>query len=884
MPDVLAEYQSYVASLTPTHKAEFDAMFASELAKVKAGLWQPDPRNGPQCAAYYSQADLLLFGGAAGAGKTSLVIGLACTQHQRSVIFRSKAVDMRGVEEELLNIMGRDGWNGQEKIFRRGKRVIELGHLEKPGSEKGWQGRPHDLICVGRGTKVLMADQSFRPIEELKVGNLVETLEGPRRISKTFPSRWKQTVKISANGVSQIQGSTHRLLTSEGWVCHGKFFSFPPFSAFSSKEFPFLHKGALSCVPTYGRLFYNLGDFWFRLKQIAAQWLILPLSVHPFGWEIFAYAGQEYEENDSSRIGGSIQLSPLPLLLNAPQAQQLAGLLSDGAEHIASHSCAACDVCDVPKRSSLRDYLARYLFGIHLYGEHIREAQDRETVREGGRLYLHRSAGVGRPIPKSSAMDAQDRIPRYSRHIRVYDHPYRKEKRSIAAGEAMLSPWSVAPSGVREVFDIQVEDVNHYITEGGFVNSNCFDEGAQLARAKVQFVLGWLRSTDPQQRRRAIIASNPPTGGEGEWLMEWFAPWLDPKFPNPALPGELRWCATAPNREGTTIWLPDNRPIIFVNAKDHRYATVEEIEANGRDVIVPKTRTFIPGHLDDNPYLRDTGYRAQLQALPEPLRSQLLHGDFLAGREDHEWQVIPTSWVKDAQLRWTERPPDNALMSAMGVDVAQGGADQTVIAPRHGWWYAPLIVKDGAETPNPSDVAALVIMTRRNKAAIVLDIGGGYGGGVRERLEENQIDVRAYLGGEGSGQRALGSDMPFKNKRAESYWRFREALDPDQLNGAKIALPPDALLLADLTAVRWDKRAAQRGEIQIEDKEELKKPERLGRSPDRGDAVVMAWAEGEKAIISALKKANRNQIPIAKKPPGIDMRTERGTGWMAGGR
>jgi len=221
-------------------------------------------------------------------------------------------------------------------------------------------------------------------------------------------------------------------------------------------------------------------------------------------------------------------------------------------------------------------------------------------------------------------------------------------------------------------------------------------------------------------------------------------------------------------------------------------------------------------------------------------------------------------------------------MSAMGVDVAQGGSDQTVLAPRHGWWYAPLIVREGSETPNPSDVAALVVTTRRNKAAIVLDIGGGYGGGVRERLEENQIEVRAFLGGEGSGQRALGSDMPFRNKRAESYWRFREALDPDQLNGAQIALPPDPLLLADLTAVRWDKRAAQRGEILIEDKEALKKPERLGRSPDRGDAVVMAWSEGEKAIISAMKKANRQLGSASRKSPAADMPTERGTGWMGG--
>ena len=51
--------------------------------------------------------------------------------------------------------------------------------------------------------------------------------------------------------------------------------------------------------------------------------------------------------------------------------------------------------------------------------------------------------------------------------------------------------------------------------------------------------------------------------------------------------------------------------------------------------------TFIPARLSDNRFLRDTNYRAQLMALPEPLRSKLLEGDFLAGREDAANQVIP---------------------------------------------------------------------------------------------------------------------------------------------------------------------------------------------------------------------------------------------------
>ena len=56
---------AYIAGLTPQSKREFDMLLAAELT----AKWLPDPRNEPQLNAYYSEAELLLFGGAAGGGK-----------------------------------------------------------------------------------------------------------------------------------------------------------------------------------------------------------------------------------------------------------------------------------------------------------------------------------------------------------------------------------------------------------------------------------------------------------------------------------------------------------------------------------------------------------------------------------------------------------------------------------------------------------------------------------------------------------------------------------------------------------------------------------------------------------------------------------------------
>jgi len=72
------------------------------------------------------------------------------------VIFRRQSVDLRGIEDRIIELVGRDGWNGADKILRRDGRILELGHLEKPGAELSWQGRPHDFIGFDEGARFVM--------------------------------------------------------------------------------------------------------------------------------------------------------------------------------------------------------------------------------------------------------------------------------------------------------------------------------------------------------------------------------------------------------------------------------------------------------------------------------------------------------------------------------------------------------------------------------------------------------------------------------------------------------------------------------------------------------------------------------------------------------
>lgn len=367
-----------------------------------------------------------------------------------------------------------------------------------------------------------------------------------------------------------------------------------------------------------------------------------------------------------------------------------------------------------------------------------------------------------------------------------------------------------------------------------------FDEGAQLTAYKVNFVLGWLRSASGK-RCRAVIASNPPIGGEGQWLNEWFAPWLDPAFADPAMPGELRWAVTVGDRsEIRTVWVDG----------PGRH-TIDGVEYDAL------SRSFIPSKLDDNLYLKDTNYRAQINAMPEPLRSQLLHGDFMAGREDDPYQVIPTEWLLLAHDRWRKNEgKERGKMLCLGVDVAQGGADETVLAPLHGHRVEKLVREKGKNTPDGPSVALMVLNTRRDDCLITIDLTGGWGGSARDHLKtHHKIGTEAFVASEGSSGKTADGKLEFLNMRAESWWRLREALDPT--NDPVIEIPPDQRLQAQLTAPKWKLRGVK---IQVEAKDEIKK--RLGSSTDDADAVIMAWFFRERAAMAKFVLPKRRPIPV----------------------
>lgn len=376
-----------------------------------------------------------------------------------------------------------------------------------------------------------------------------------------------------------------------------------------------------------------------------------------------------------------------------------------------------------------------------------------------------------------------------------------------------------------------------------------FDEAAQLNELKVEFVMRWLRSTTPGQRKRVLFATNPPVpeirdgvlvdNGVGDWLMRWFAPWLDERFSLPAKSGEIRYCYM--RREGdrlATVWVPG--PGAYNPETSELVPNATPDDLNSGRVAVARSRTFIRSLLKDNIFLRDTGYAERMSGTPEPLRSMLLLGDFTVRGEDHPMQVIPTQWVLAAQARWEERQLDPMLkrlvMLVLFGDVAQGGADTSVLAPLYTTdYFGELTTVPGHKTPDGVSMGQLVLGARRHGAVVGLDGTGGWAGATQQYLRDNhRIEAEMVVSSHGSTTWTKDMRFRYANIRTEQWWEFREALDPQ--NQYDICLPPDVRLRAQLTAPHWEPRGKL---MYIESKEDLRK--RIGSSTDEADAVIGAW-------------------------------------------
>lgn len=756
---------------------------------------------------------------------SALLVGMALTAHLRSLIMRPQYTELTDLIDKMIKFYGtRDGFSGSSPPSMKTKdgRFIQFGACANPGDEFNWQGQEHDLKCVGRDTPVLMADGSYKAIQDVVVGDMVQTLNGARKVTRVLPVRHDEAVSVTINGVTQVQSMTHEILTSRGWISAGDLIAACEPTLFRS----FCKFSGLSVLRSWLNFLRHKSRNSYLAQKIKQFRLFVGRQYSRVSDAFYAVSSQGTDcvsSDGVSRVG-------LPRSLSKESQGFLQGRIYPRPSGLYRHFSSRGATCG-RSSSLLLGYLKSCLCVFRFYGVRILQSLGLSTSVICARLYLPQSGGAGKPIPTyfAGVGTALAGIQKYILRSRRYLHPYTKGICYSLTSLGISEPLRVTPIGKVDLYDIEVEELNHYITNSGIVNKNCFDEVVNFREDQVRFIMTWNRTDTPGQRVRTVFASNPPVSTQGDWIIGMFRPWLDPTHPNPAKDGELRWFVT--DKDGKDVEVADSNPIEDGYKPD-----------GTKRMIIPKSRTFIRSSIDDNPYA-DPNYKATLDAMKEPYRSAMRDGNFMMARKDSENQLIPTAWVREAQNRWTEQPPAGVPMCAIGVDPAGGGDDETVLAPRYDGYYPEFIVIPGKETPYPQDVAAKVMRYRRDEALPIVDCGGGYGGGVVRHLEDNGIKAKAHKGAEKSAKRSKDRLYAFANKRAEVYWRFMEALDPSQDGGSTIALPPDQKLMSDLCSVNFS--ITSRG-VTLESKDDMKK--RLGRSPDRADAVVIAWSHGDSII------------------------------------
>lgn len=397
-----------------------------------------------------------------------------------------------------------------------------------------------------------------------------------------------------------------------------------------------------------------------------------------------------------------------------------------------------------------------------------------------------------------------------------------------------LHRWTIESGRKMLEFEACQYEHDKYKQRGRPRDFYAIDEAPEFTKTIVDFITAWNRSPDPDQRCQVFLAFNVPSDDAGGWVIDYFLPWIAYLFPekfthpNPAKPGELRWYAT-------------------VDSKEVEFENGDPVQV-GDEMIYPRSRTFFFGTLLDNPYY-DEKYVSLLQAQPEPIRSQLLYGNFAVEMAADPWQVIPTAWIKLAQRRWMEMEKPDMPLSGVGVDVARGGGDKLVVSKRYGTWFDELTIKPGVNVEDGPAGAGILYNTVKDDKYIgyinidVIGVGSSVYDSAKVMFPKVVNPVNAAEGSDYVVRAENGQTViKMKNKRAEYYWRMRQALDPE--HGDNLALPPGNEVVADLCAAKFKWLAG--GVIQIEDKDEIKK--RIGRSPDVGEAILLAHLTRKRGV------------------------------------
>lgn len=203
------------------------------------------------------------------------------------------------------------------------------------------------------------------------------------------------------------------------------------------------------------------------------------------------------------------------------------------------------------------------------------------------------------------------------------------------------------PSGARLKFDHLEHEKSKHKYQGAQIALICFDELTHFTEGQFWYMVS---------RNRSACGVRPYIRGtcnpdSSSWVRTMIAWWIDRDtgYPIPERSGVVRWFV----RYGSEIHWADSP---------------EELREEFPG-IEPKSLTFIPATLDDNPALtsKDPGYKANLQALPYVERERLLGGNWnVVDAEGAEW---PAEYFQNI---YVDGFPGDRLITVVALDPSVG--------------------------------------------------------------------------------------------------------------------------------------------------------------------------------------------------------------------
>lgn len=240
---------------------------------------------------------------------------------------------------------------------------------------------------------------------------------------------------------------------------------------------------------------------------------------------------------------------------------------------------------------------------------------------------------------------------------------------------------------------------------------------------------------------------------------------------------------------------------------------------------------FIPAKITDNPHLPKS-YLKSLNILketsPENYRRFVL-GDWNAGEDP--CALIKYEWINNAlsSVDFVRGP------KFLGVDVGHFGPDKTVWAIREGNALKSIKTASRTSIPDVVEKTSQISKYEQIEGKNIRIDGVGLGAGAVDYLRhQEKLDVYNVISG-GKPLERVDNYYTFRNLRSQIWWEFSQ-----MLREGIISIDfEDVELFAELTSVRYEIVGDKM--ISIEKKSDLKK--RLGRSPDKADAVIYAFMD-----------------------------------------